>query len=239
MGITSEEAAVLSGVSAPVGVRWFRGSGGMPPTQFAASSRLPAGRSLTFAEREEIALERARGSGIRAIARKLGRSPSTISREIRRNSATRGGNFDYRAINAQWHADRAAERPRPSKLTRNPALRDYVQDRLSGKIAMPDGTTFAGPDVPWKGRRRVHRQKRRWASAWSPEQIAQRLKIDFPKDPEMRISHEAIYQALYIQGRGALRRELSACLRSGRALRMPRGPIGRFLRKTTLRENGA
>lgn len=89
-------------------------------------------------------------------------------------------------------------------------------------IAMPDGTAFAGPEVPWKGRRRVHRQNRRWAIAWSPEQIAQRLKIDFPKDPEMRISHEAIYQALYIQGRGALRHELTACLRSGRALRMPR-----------------
>ena len=222
MGITSEEAAVRSGVSPPVGVRWFRSSGGMPPTQFAPSSWSPSGRSLTFAEREEIALERARGSGIRAIARKLGRSPSTISREIRRNSATRSGNFDYRAINAQWHADRAAERPRPAKLVRNQVLRDYVQDRLSGKIAMPDGTAFAGPDVPWKGRRRVHRQNRRWAIAWSPEQISQRLKIDFPKDPEMRISHEAIYQALYIQGRGALRRELSACLRSGRALRMPR-----------------
>lgn len=222
MGVTSEEAAVRSGVSAPVGARWFRSSGGMPPTQFAASSRPPAGRSLSFAEREEIALERARGGGIRAIARKLGRSPSTISREIRRNSATRGGNFDYRAINAQWHADRAAERPRPGKLTRNAALRDYVQDRLSGMIALPNGTALAGPEVPWKGRRRVHRQKRRWALAWSPEQIAQRLKIDFPKDPEMRISHEAIYQALYIQGRGTLRRELSACLRSGRALRMPR-----------------
>ncbi len=60
------------------------------------------------------------------------------------------------------------------------------------------------------------------SSAWSPEQIAQRLKVDFPEDPTMRISHEAIYQALYIQGRGALRRELSACLRSGRALRLPR-----------------
>lgn len=102
MGISSEEAAVFSGVSGPVGVRWFRSSGGMPPTQFATSSRPPNGRSLTFAERKEIALERARGSGIRAVARKLGRSPSTISSEIRCNSATRGGNFDYRATNAQF-----------------------------------------------------------------------------------------------------------------------------------------
>jgi IS30 family transposase len=94
-----------------------------------------------------------------------------------------------------------------------------VQDRLSGLIATPDGVAFDGPVVVWKGRRAVHRQSRRWSSAWSPEQIAQR---DFPEDTTMRISHEAIYQALYIQGRGALKRELSACLRSGRALRLPR-----------------
>ena len=179
-------------------------------------------RNLTFPEREEIALECARGTGIRAIARKLGRSPSTISREIRRNSATRAGDFDYRAITAQWHADRSAQRPKPSKLARIPALRDYVQDRLSGLIATPDGIAFDGPVVVWKGRRAVHRQSRRWSVAWSPEQIAQRLKLDFPEDLSMRISHEAIYQALYIQGRGALRRDLCACLRSGRALRLPR-----------------
>lgn len=104
----------------------------------------------------------------------------------------------------------------------NLALRNYVQDRLSGIIAAPSGVAFEGPNVVWKGRRAVHRQSRRWSAAWSPEQIAQRLKIDFPENPDMRISHEAIYQALYIQGRGALRRELSACLRSGRALRLPR-----------------
>ena len=194
----------------------------MPPTHLAPSAPLLKSRRLSFAEREEIALERARGIGICAIARKLKRSPSTISREIRRNSATRGGDFDYRAINAQWHADRVARRPKPCKLALNPALRDYVQDRLAGLIATPDGIVFDGPVVVWKGRRAVHRQSRRWSSAWSPEQIAQRLKVDFPEDPAMRISHEAIYQALYIQGRGALKRELSACLRSGRALRVPR-----------------
>ena len=194
----------------------------MPPTHLAPRAPLPKNRCLSFTEREEIALECARGTGVRAIVRKLKRSPSTISREIRRNSATRGGDFDYRAINAQWHADRAAKRPKASKLTLNPALRDYVQDRLSGRIATPDGIAFDGPVVVWKGRRAVHRQSRRWSSAWSPEQISQRLKVDFPEDPTMRISHEAIYQALYIQGRGALKRELSACLRSGRALRLPR-----------------
>src|SRR6056297_142124 len=179
-GLSSEEAAVEAGVSAPVGTRWFRSSGGMPPTHLAPSAPFPKSRSLSFAEREEIALECARATGVRAIARKLKRSPSTISREIRRNSATRGGDFDYRAINAQWHADRAAKRPKASKLTLNPALRDYVQDRLSGLIATPNGIAFDGPVVLWKGRRAVHRQSRRWSSAWSPEQIAQRLKVDFP-----------------------------------------------------------
>ncbi|WP_182911653.1 helix-turn-helix domain-containing protein, partial [Paracoccus sp. JM45] len=104
----------------------------MPPTHLAPSATSLTRRKLTFSEREEIALECARGTGIRAIARKLSRSPSTISREIRRNSATRSGDFDYHAITAQWHADRAAQRPKPSKLASNPALRDYVQDRLSG-----------------------------------------------------------------------------------------------------------
>lgn len=194
----------------------------MPPTHLAPSAPQPKSRNLSFAEREEIALECARMTGVRAIARKLGRSPSTISREIRRNSATRGGDFDYRALTAQWHADRAARRPKVSKLARNRPLRDYVQDRLAGLVATPEGVAFDGPVVVWRKRRAVHRQSRRWSLAWSPEQIAQRLKVDFPEDPSMRISHEAIYQALYIQGRGALKRELSACLRSGRALRLPR-----------------
>lgn len=222
MGLSSEEAAVEAGVSAPVGSGWFRSSGGMPPKHLAPSAALLKSRNLTFADREEIALECARGIGVRTIARKLGRAPSTISREIRRNSATRSGDFEYRALTAQWHADRAARRPKISKLASNPSLHDYVQDRLAGLITTPEGVAFDGPIVVWKKRRAVHRQSRRWSLAWSPEQIAQRLKVDFPEDPTMRISHEAIYQALYIQGRGALKRELSACLRSGRALRLPR-----------------
>jgi IS30 family transposase len=107
-------------------------------------------------------------------------------------------------------------------LAINLALRDYVQERLAGMIAKPDGEPLAGPKVVWKGRRAVHRQNRRWARAWSPEQISRRLRLDFPEDETMRISHEAIYQALYVQGRGALRSELTACLRTGRVLRMPR-----------------
>ena len=127
----------------------------MPPTHLAPSAPLPKSRSLSFAEREEMALECARGTGVRALARK----------------------------------------PRSLGLSR--------YGRNGGLFA---GKADAGP----------------WPGAWSPEQISQRLKVDFPEDPTMLISHEAIYQALYIQGRGALKRELSACLRSGRALRLPR-----------------
>jgi IS30 family transposase len=96
-----------------------------------------------------------------------------------------------------------------------------VQDRLAGAITRSDGELLAGPEVRWIGRRHGRRQDRRWARSWSPEQIANRLQVDFPHDESMRISHEAIYQALYVQGRGALRRELTACLRTGRALRVP------------------
>jgi IS30 family transposase len=128
----------------------------------------------------------------------------------------------YRATTAQWHAERRASRPKVAKLTTNARLREYVQDRLAGAIARPDGELVPGPDVRFIGRRHGRRQDRRWAKSWSPEQIANRLRIDFPDDDSMRISHEAIYQALYIQGRGALKRELVACLRTGRALRVPR-----------------
>jgi IS30 family transposase len=210
------------GVSQPVGTRWFREAGGMAPSHLSRSSRPLSGRYLSFAEREEIALWRVQGEGAREIARRLGRAASTISRELRRNAATRGGNLDYRATTAQWHAERAARRPKPAKLATNAALRTYVQERLSGVVSVPGGAVVPGPAVPWKGRRHGRRQHRRWARAWSPEQIARRLRLDFPGDEAMRISHEAVYQALYVQGRGALKRELTTCLRTGRALRVPR-----------------
>lgn len=197
----------------------------MPPTHLSRSAKPSSGRYLSFAEREDIALLCVQGHGVRAIARKLGRAPSTISRELRRNAATRGGGFEYRATTAQWHADRSARRPKPAKLAVNARLRDYVQDRLAGRIAAPSGRKVLGPSVTWKGRKAGRRQGRRWAKAWSPEQIAHRLRLDFPKDETMRVSHEAIYQSLYVQGRGALKRELSACLRTGRALRMPRSRL--------------
>ena len=181
-----------------------------------------SGRYLSLAEREEIAILRARGYGVREIARSLGRSPSTISRELRRNAATRSGQLEYRATTAQWHAERRAKRPKTAKLAANEDLRQYVQDRLAGEVERPDGGAVAGPEVRWIGRRHGRRADRRWGKAWSPEQISARLRVDFPDDASMRISHEAIYQALYVQGRGALRRELTACLRTGRALRVPR-----------------
>jgi IS30 family transposase len=217
-GVTSEEAGRLAGVSPAVGSRWFRQGGGMPTVSLAA----PSGRYLSFAEREEIALLRAKKIGVREIARQTGRSPSTISRELRRNAATRGGQLDYRASTAQWHADRRGRRPKTSKLAAHEPLRQYVQDRLAGLITAADGQPLVGPQTTWRGRRHGRRQDRRWATAWSPEQIARRLPLDFPDDASMRVSHEAIYQALYVQGRGALRRELSACLRTGRTLRVPR-----------------
>ena len=145
----------MSGV---VGVRWFRESGGMPTVTQAPLS----GRYLSFAEREAIALWRATGCGVREIARRLGRSPSTISRELRRNAATRGGRLDYRASTAQWHAELRARRPKPAKLAVNARLREYVQDRLCGAVKRPDGSVVAGPDVRWIGRRHGRRQDRRW-----------------------------------------------------------------------------
>ena len=184
-----------------------------------------SGRYLSFAEREEIAILRASGCGVRGIARRLGRSPSTISRELRRNAATRGGGLEYRASSAQWHADRRGRRPKHAKLATNSDLRRYVQDRLSGAVERPGGIMVDGPSVVWAGRRHGRRKDRRWSKSWSPEQIANRLRLDFPDDESMRVSHEAIYQSLYVQGRGALRRELTACLRTGRALRVPRARV--------------
>ena len=198
-----------------VGSRWFRKAGGMPPAMFQRSAKPLSGRYLSLAEREELAILRAQDLGVRDIARRIGRSASTVSRELRRNAATRSGGFEYRAHTAQWHSERAARRPKPAKLATNAFLRAYVQERLAGKVAGPDGLSIPGPVVSWKGRRHGRRQSRQWSVAWSPEQIARRLRLDFPGDETMRISHEAIYQSLYVQGRGALRRELTACLRTG------------------------
>jgi IS30 family transposase len=217
-GVSSEDAAAEIGVSSAVGVRWFRHAGGVNPSLVPSVS----GRYLSFAEREDIAIWHAQKVGVREIARRLRRSPSTISRELRRNASTRTWRLEYRASTAQWHAERRARRPKTSKLAVNDALREYVQERLAGTLARPDGAPVAGPEVRFIGRRHGRRADRRWARSWSPEQISNRLRVDFPDDESMRVSPEAIYQALYVQGRGALKRELVACLRTGRALRVPR-----------------
>ena len=221
-GLLAEEAAAAVGVAQAVGARWFHNAGGMPPYDL---KKQPSGRYLSFAEREEIALLKAQGRGVREIARDIGRDPGTISRELRRNVATRSGKVDYRASVAQWKADMAARRPKPAKLVANPRLHAYVQERLSGQINRPDGTPITGPPPPrWTGRNKPHRKDRAWVRAWSPEQIAHRIKLDFPDDESMRISHEAIYQSLYIEGRGALKRDWSgACVPGAHCV--PRGSV--------------
>lgn len=153
----------------------------------------PSGRFLSLTEREEIAVGLASGQSIRQIAAGLGRAPSTISREVRRNASSpvRGAGRGYRAVQAQARSEQRGRRPKPRKLAMHPRLRQEVQARLERRC--------------------------------SPEQIAARLAVDFADDEQMRISHETIYRALYVQGRGALRRELTQCLRTGRALRRPRG----------------
>jgi transposase-like protein len=136
-GLTSEDAAIAVGVSQAAGGRWFRERGGMPT--FMVTPLM--GRYLSFREREEIALLKAGGAGVRQIARQLGRAPSTISRELRRNAATRGGKLEYRASVAQWKAELLARRPKPAKLVENERLREYVQQRLAGQIRHPGRDT--------------------------------------------------------------------------------------------------
>lgn len=141
-GLTSEDAAVACGVSGPVGSRWFRHAGGMPPIELA----LVSGRYLSFSEREDIAVMRAQGIGRRQIAIRIKRSPSTISRELGRNAATRNGKLEYRASTAQWKVDLGARRPKPSKLVGQEHLREYVQDKLSGVIRDENGDVM-GPST--------------------------------------------------------------------------------------------
>jgi IS30 family transposase len=142
---------------------------------------------LSFAEREQISRGLAAGESVRAIARTLRRSPSTVSREV----AANGGRGRYRALRAHERAIRCTARPKARKLEGSAVLRAAVQAGLE--------------------------------QCWSPQQISARLKAEHPDDPESQISHETIYQSLFIQGRGLLRRELAAGLRSGRTSRKPRG----------------
>jgi IS30 family transposase len=154
--------------------------------------REPSARYLSHAEREDIAVWYAEKASLREIGRRLGRPASTIARELDRNLGYRQDRQGYRAQSAQAKAEARARRPKVAKLARSPRLHAYVEGKLTCD------------------------------QRWSPQQIAHRIRLDFPHDEQMRISHEAIYQSLYVQGRGALRRELTACLRTGRAVRKPR-----------------
>lgn len=211
-GVSSEEAALEVGVSAAVGTQWFRQGGGMPTITLTE----PGGRFLSYVEREDIAPLRAQKHGVREIARRLGRDPGTISRELRRNAATRGGRLEYRASVAQWKAELLARRPKQAKLATNARLREYVQERLDGSVCRPDGTVVLGPEVAgWQGRNKPHRQDRKWSRAWSPQQISARLEVEFPDDESMRISHERSTSRCSSKGAGAQAR--AGCCAADRA----------------------
>ncbi len=181
LGVVPTNAAAVVGVSQSCAMNWYREAGGMAPLDLSE----PSGRYLSLVEREEIAVLHAQKLSSRGIARVLGRSASTVSRELARNSPSGHNSLLYRATQAHRKAETRARRPKPSKLASNQRLREYVQANLASK------------------------------ERWSPEQISYRLLEDYPDDETMRISDEAIYQALYVQGRGGLRRELTACLRTG------------------------
>ena len=198
-GFLREEAAKRVGYDNKTGQKWFGQAGGVVPAYVTQQS---SGRYLSFAEREEIHAGVERGESIRLIARSLGRAPSSVLRELRRNmwhqmyrarhrhgvSVTKPWN--YRPSQAQARAERMARRPKPAKLATHLMLRELVQAKLEQRL--------------------------------SPLQISVELHQQFPDNPEMWVSHEAIYQSIYVQGRGALRRELAVHLRTGRALRKPR-----------------
>ncbi|MFP5218285.1 MAG: IS30 family transposase [Actinomycetes bacterium] len=181
-GATVAEAARASGVAVRTGEKWVAAAGGVPPRPQRGRAEI----ALSLAEREEISLGLARKESFRSIATRLGRVPSTITREVERNSDYKGR---YRAVNADQRAAVRRQRPKPAKLAVEADLREVVQLWLS-----------------WH---------------WSPEQISQTLRQVFADRPEMQVSHETIYQSLFVQSRGALKRELTACLRTGRAVRRP------------------
>jgi IS30 family transposase len=201
-GRTRKQAAVELGLNEDTGKEWFKQAGGVLPAYVTAPS---SNRYLSLEEREDIHAGIERGDSLRCIAKSLGRAPSTVYRELRRNMKHRyraqspaqgplGGPrnlpLDYRPSLAQRRADAKACRPKPAKLATKPELRELVQTKLLEKL--------------------------------SPQQIARELRHEFAESPEMWVSHEAIYQSIYVQGRGALRRELAVCLRTGRGLRRPR-----------------
>ena len=183
-GASIPRAAVLSGISDEMGRGLFRDAGGVIPRHLLSE---PAGRHLDYQDRLAIAFGREQGLSIRQIGRAIGRSPSTVSRELARHWERRRG---YQPHRAQVLTERSRQRPQVSKLAGNEALRGWVQGKLDRK--------------------------------WSPEQISRKLVEEFPDLETMRVSHETIYQSIYVQTRGTLKRDLEVRLRTGRALRAPR-----------------
>jgi IS30 family transposase len=210
-GFPTERAAVEAGVSVNTGNRWFTDGGGMAPLSLAE----PSGRYLTLAEREHIDLRWEDGASKAEIARELGRHPTTIGRELHRNRLVSpkkpplpGG---------------ARRRPGPVPGAQGPGRRPRVRYRAATAQSKAEADARRPKPAKLAEDRRLREEVQAGLNRrWSPEQIARRLVLDFPDDESMRISHEAIYQSLYVQGRGALRRELAVCLRTGRALRKPR-----------------
>jgi transposase, IS30 family len=186
-GVGAEEAGAAVGCTARSVNRLVVALGGV-----RARKRPRSPRRLSLEDREEIRAGLQAGASLAAVARRIGRCPSTVSREVNRN----GGRRRYRAVAADGAAYRRALRPKPCKLAQNARLRGRVEELLGER--------------------------------WSPQQIAARLRREFPDDPGMQVSHETIYQSLFVQARGALRKELARCLRTGRTRRRVRGrPDGR------------
>jgi transposase, IS30 family len=211
-GWSTERAAAEVGVSATTGRQWFNHGGGMASMSLAEHS----GRFLSLAERETIDLCWAEGWTKAEIARLLGRHASTIGRELRRNRLLA---HPKKPPLPDGRRRRPGSVPGAQGPGRRPRLRYRAapaQAKAEGRGRRPKPSKLAGlPELQAYVQLKL-------TEGWSPEQIAGRLPEDFPDDERMRISHEAIYQSLYVQGRGGLNRELTKCLRTGRALRKPR-----------------
>ncbi len=208
-GMNPGDAGVAAGVSPRCGQRWFRDAGGVKPRQHQPKSSGARPR-LTLEERIEIQVGVGAGESIRSIAGRLGRAPSTIKREIDNNSELRNRYTGCKSGYRRKHAFGA----RQSGLSATVTYRALsAHDRSAESARRPKPRKLALDD-------RLHAEvQTRLELRHSPRQISRRLREDFPDDLEMRVSHEAIYQSLYVQGRGSLRRELAQCLRTGRAIR--------------------
>jgi transposase, IS30 family len=209
-GVPPTSAGVAVGVSRSTGTRWFAQAGGMP-----SLSLVPAvpGRHLSLADREAILAGLSRGDSYAAIGRSIDRSTSTVIREVDLNR------LDARRPMAAPQGRRAgAWGPLPTELNYSPLL---AQRRFEQRLSRRSSSKLAD-------NHKLHAEvTARLKSKHSPEQISQRLRTDFPDDPEMWVSHETIYRSLYVQGKGELKRELTRCLRTGRAVRKPRRRAGK------------